>query len=167
MTTLEDLREKHQSKWTNTVTAFKRQRTMMTDLLTEVKVIAKEMVDPRKKVDGKVAKQKVDPIKRKLEILDKYVDILTTILPDAAFLDDGNTWGVTALNTTLDKCMNEAQAGRDELQSVREQISVWEKHQKADPEDDKAGVTGGDGGSVKASEIKGVATSLKPEELTS
>ena len=90
MTTLEDLRERHQSKWTNTVTAFKRQHTMMKDLLTEVKLITKEMVDPRKKVDGKSAKQKVDPIKRKLEILDKYVDTLSTILPDAAFLDEGN-----------------------------------------------------------------------------
>ena len=139
---------------------------MMTDLLTDVKAITKEMVDPRKKVDGKVAKQKVDPIKRKIEILDKYVDILTTILPDAAFLDEG-TWGVSALNTTLEKCMNEAQAGRDELQSVQDQISVWEKHQKPNPEDDKAGITGGGGGGVKVSEIKGVATSLKPEELTS
>ena len=87
---------------------------MMKDLLTEVKQITKEMVDPRKKVDGKSAKQKVDPIKRKLEILDKYVDTLSTILPDAAFLDEG-TWGVTALNTTLDKCMNDAQTGHDEL----------------------------------------------------
>ena len=63
MTNLEDMREKHQSKWTNTVTAFKRQRTMMTDLLTDVKAIAKEMVDPRKKVDGKTAKHKVIPSK--------------------------------------------------------------------------------------------------------
>ena len=128
MTTLEDLRERHQSKWTNTVTAFKRQHTMMKDLLTEVKLITKEMVDPRKKVDGKSAKQKVDPIKRKLEILDKYVDALSMILPDAAFLDEGNTWGVTALNTTLDKCMNDAQAGHDDLQGVMEQIRVWERH---------------------------------------
>ena len=136
MTTLEELREKHQSKWTNTVTAFKRQHTMMKDLLAEVKLIAKEMVDPRKKVDGKSAKQKVDPIKRKLEILDKYVDALSMILPDAAFLDEGNTWGVTALNTTLDKCMNEAQAGHDDFQGVLEQIRVWERHQKKDPDDD-------------------------------
>ena len=114
MTTLEELRERHQSKWTNTVTAFKRQHTMMNNLLTEVKQIAKDMVDPRKKVDGKTAKTKVDPIKKKLEILDKYVESLSTILPDAAFLDEG-TWGVTALNTTLDKCMNDAQTGHDEL----------------------------------------------------
>ena len=140
---------------------------MMKDLLTEVKLITKDMVDPRKKVDGKSAKQKVDPIKRKLEILDKYVDNLSTILPDAAFLDEGNTWGVTALNTTLDKCMNDAQAGRDDLQGVLEQISEWERHQKKDPVDDKTGVTDGEGANVKASEIKGVATSLKPEELTS
>ena len=54
MTTLEELRETHQSKWMNTVTAFKRQHTMMNNLLTEVKQIAKDMVDPRKKVDGTI-----------------------------------------------------------------------------------------------------------------
>merc|ERR1712240_786462 len=166
MTTLEELRERYQSKWTNTVTAFKRQHTMMNNLLTEVKQIAKDMVDPRKKVDGKTAKMKVDPIKKKLEILDKYVESLSTILPDAAFLDEG-TWGVTALNTTLDKCLNDAQTGNDELLSLLEEISVWENNQKKDPEDVKTGVASGDGGSVKASEIKGVATSPKPEELTS
>ena len=139
---------------------------MMNNLLTEVKQIAKDMVDPRKKVDGKTAKMKVDPIKKKLEILDKYVESLSTILPDAGFLDEG-TWGVTALNTTLDKHMSEAQTGHDELRSLLEEISVWENHQKKDPEDVKTGVASGEGGSVKASEIKGVATSLKPEELTS
>merc|ERR1712240_325815 len=76
MTTLEDLRDVNQSKWTNTVTAFKRQHTMLTTLLTEVKQITKDMVDPRKKVNGKTAKTKVDPIKRKVEILDKYVESL-------------------------------------------------------------------------------------------
>ena len=87
---------------------------MLTTLLTEVKQITKDMVDPRKKVDGKTAKTKVDPIKRKVELLDKYVESLTTILPNAAVLDEG-TWGVTALNTILDKCMNDAQTGHDEL----------------------------------------------------
>ena len=51
MTTLEDLRDVNQSKWTNTVTAFKRQYTMLTTLLIEMKLIIKDMVDPRKKVD--------------------------------------------------------------------------------------------------------------------
>ena len=45
-----------------------------------------------------------------------------------------------------------------------EEIKVWEEHQKKDSKDIKTGVTGGDG--TKTSEIKGVATSLKPEELT-
>ena len=165
MTTLEDLRDVNQSKWTNTVTAFKRQYTMLTTLLTEVKQITKDMVDPKKKVDGKAAKMKVDPIKRKVELLDKYVESLHTILPNAAVIDEG-TWGVTALNTILEKCMNDAQHGHDELLGLLEEISVWEKHQKKDSEDTKTGVTSGDGGSAKTSEIKGVATSLKPEELT-
>ena len=153
MTTLEDLRDVNQTKWTNTVTAFKRQYTMLTTLLAEVKQITKDMVDHRKKVDGKTAKTKVDPIKKKLEILDKYVESLSTILPDAGFLDEG-TWGVTALNTTLDKHMSEAQTGHDELRSLLEEISVWENNQKKDHEDNKTGVTSRDGGSVKTSEIK-------------
>merc|ERR1712240_739025 len=156
MTTLEDLSDVNQSKWTNTVTAFKRQYTMLTILLTDVKQITKDIMDPKKKVD---------PIKRKVELLDKYVESLHTILPDAAFIDEG-TWGVTTLNTTLSKCMDDAQHGHDDLLGLLEEISVWEKHQKKDPEDTKTGVTSGEGGSVKTSEIKGVTTSLKPEELT-
>merc|ERR1712240_705899 len=74
MTTLEDLRDVNQSKWTNTVTAFKRQYTLLTTLLTEVKQITKD---------------KMDPIKRKVELLDKYVESLHTILLDAAFIDEG------------------------------------------------------------------------------
>ena len=119
MTTLKDLRDVNQSKWTNTVTAFKRQYTMLTTLLTEVKQITKDMVDPKKKVDGKAAKMKVDPIKRKVELLDKYVESLHTILPNAAVIDEG-TWGVTALNTILEKCMNDAQHGHDELLGLLE-----------------------------------------------
>ena len=89
MTTLEDLRDVNQTKWTNTVTAFKRQYTMLTTLLADVKQITKDMVDPKKKVDGKTAKMKVDPIKRKLELLNKYVDSLHDILPSAAIIDEG------------------------------------------------------------------------------
>merc|ERR1712240_716707 len=137
MTTLEDLRDVNQTKWTNKVTAFKRQYTMLTTLLTEVKQITKVMVDPKKKVDGKTAKMKVDPIKRKVELLDKYVESLHTILPNAAVIDEGG-WGVTALNTILEKCMNDAQNGHDELLGLLEEISVWEKHQKKDPEDTTA-----------------------------
>ena len=47
---------------------------MLTTLLAEVKQITKDMVDPKKKVDGKAVKMKVDPIRRKLELLNKYVD---------------------------------------------------------------------------------------------
>ena len=62
--------------------------------------------------------------------------------------------------------MDDAQNGHDELLGLLEEINVWEKHQKKDSEDTKSGVTGCDGNSTKTSEIKGVASSLKPEELT-
>ena len=80
---------------------------MLNTLIAEAKQIAKDMVDPKKKVDGKAAKMKVDPIKRKLELLNKYVDSLHNILPSAAVIDEG-TWGVTNLNLILSKCMDDA-----------------------------------------------------------
>ena len=138
---------------------------MLTTLLAEVKQITKDMVDPKKNVDGKAAKMKVDPIKRKLELLNKYVDSLHNILSSAAVTDDG-TWGVTNLNNILAKCLDDAQTGNEELLGLLEAIEDWESHQKKDSKDTKTGVAGGDGSSTKPSEIKGVATSLKPEELT-
>ena len=165
MTTLESMRDVNQTVWTNTVTTFKRQYTMLNTLIAEVKQLTNDMVDPKKKVDGKAAKMKVDPIKQKLELLNKYVDSLHNILPSAAVIDEG-TWGVTNLNLILSKCMDDAQTGHDELLGLLEAINVWESHQKKDSKDTKTGVTGGDSSSAKPSEIKGVATSLKPEELT-
>ena len=166
MTGVDEMRDVNQTLWKNTVSTFKRQYTMLNTLIAEAKQIAKDMIDPKKKVDGKAAKMKVDPIKRKLELLNKYVDSLHSILPSAAVTDDG-TWGVTNLNNVLAECLDQAQSGNEELLGLLEAIEDWESHQKKDPKDTKTGVTGGAGSSTKPPEIKGVATSLKPEELTS
>ena len=66
MTTVETMRDVNQTLWTNTVTTFKRQYTMLNTLIAEAKQITKDMIDPKKKVEGKAAKMKLNPIKRKL-----------------------------------------------------------------------------------------------------
>ena len=77
------MRDVNQTLWKNTVSAFKRQYTQLEKLIADAKQTAKDIVDPTKKVDGKAAKRLVEPIKRKLDLLNKYVDSLHSILPSA------------------------------------------------------------------------------------
>ena len=167
MSGVDEMRDVNQTLWKNTVSTFKRQYTMLGTLIAETKQIANDMVDPTKKVDGKAAKMKVEPIKRKLELLNKYVDSLHSILPSAAVTDDDGIFSVTQLNNVLEGCLDQAKTGNEELIGFLEAIEDWELHQKKDPGDTKRGVTGGAVSEAKPPEIKGVATSLKPEELTS
>ena len=167
MSGVDKMRDVNQTLWKNTVSTFKRQYTMLEKLIADAKQIANDMVDPTKKVDGKAAKMKVEPIKRKLELLNKYVDSLHSILPSAAVTDTDGIYSVTQLNNVLAECLDQAQTGNEELLGLLEAIEDWELHQKKDPGDTKRGVTGGAGSETKPPEIKGVATSLKPEELTS
>ena len=95
------------------------------------------------------------------------MDSLHSILPSAAVTDTDGIWCVTQLNNVLAECLDQAQTGNEELLGLLEAIEDWEFHQKKDPKDTKKGVTGGAGSDTKPPEIKGVATSLKPEELTS
>ena len=139
---------------------------MLEKLIADAKQAAKDIVDPKKKVDGKAVKRMADPIKRKLDLLNKYVDSLYSILPSAAVTDDDGGYSVTALNNVLEGCLDQAKTGNEELLGFLEAIENWELHQKKDPEG-KKGVTGGTDNETKPPEIKGVATSLKPEELTS
>ena len=161
------MRDVNQTLWKNTVAAFKRQFTQLDKLIAEAKQTAKDIVDPSKKIDGKAAKKLVEPIQRKLGLLNKYVDSLHSILPNAAVTDDDGIYSVEKLNTVLEGCLDQAKTGNEELTAFLEAIEEWELHQKKDPKDIKRGVTGGAMGETKPPEIKGVATSLKPEELTS
>ena len=161
------MRDVNQTLWKNTVTAFKRKFTQLEKLIAEAKQTAKDIVDPTKKVDGKAAKKLVDPIKRKLGLLNKYVDSLHSILPNAAVTDDDGFHSVERLNNALEECLDQARTGNEELMAFLEAIEEWESHQKKDPKDSKSGVTSGAMVETKPPEIKGVASSLKPEELTS
>ena len=135
----------------------------MDKLIAEAKQTAKDIVDPSKKIDGKAAKKLVEPIQRKLGLLNKYVDSLHSILPKAAVTDDDGIHSVERLSAVLDECFDRAKGGNKELTAFLEAIEEWELHQKKDSKDTKRGVTGGAVGDTKPPEIKGVATSLKPE----
>ena len=159
--------DNNQTIWKNTVAAFKRQFTQLDKLLAGAKQTAKDLADPSKKTDGKTAKKLIDPIKRKLGLVNNYIDSLHNILPLAAVTEDDGFHSVDRLSTTLDGCLDRAKLGNEELTAFLEAIDEWELHQKKDSKDTKKGVTGGAVGDTKPPEIKGVATSLKPEELTS
>lgn len=161
------MRDENQTLWKNTVAAFKRQFTQLDTLIAEAKQTAKDIVDPSKKTDGKAAKKLVEPIQQKLGLLNKYADSLHSILPKAAVTDDDGIHSVERLNTVLDGCLDQAKSRNEELTAFLEAIEEWELHQKKDSKDKKRGVTGGTVGDTKPLEIKGVATFLKPEELTS
>ena len=88
------MRDVNQTLWKNTGSAFKRQFTQLDKLIADAKQTAKDIVDPSKKVDGKATKKLVEPIQRKLGLLNKYVDSLHSILPNAAVTDDNGIYSV-------------------------------------------------------------------------
>ena len=159
--------DENQTIWKNTVAAFKRQFTQLDKLIAEAKQTAKDLADPSKKTDGKAAKKLVEPLQRKLGLVNNYVNNLHSILPLAAVTEDDGIHSVERLSAVLDGCFDRAKGGNEELTAFLEAIEEWELHQKKDSKDTKKGVTGGAVGDTKPPEIKGVATSLKPEELTS
>ena len=63
MTGLNDIRDVNQNLWKNTVSTFRRQYTMLEKLIADAKQAAKDIVDPKKKVDGKVVKRMADPFR--------------------------------------------------------------------------------------------------------
>ena len=78
----------NQTIWKNTVAAFKRQFTQLDKLIAEAKQTAKDLADPSKKTDGKAAKKLVEPLQRKLGLVNNYVNNLHSILPLAAVTED-------------------------------------------------------------------------------
>ena len=141
MSGVDDMRDVNQTLWKNTVATFKRQYTILEKLIADAKQTAKDIVDPTKKVDGKAAKRLVEPIKQKLDLLNKYVDSLHSILPSAAVTDDDGIFSVTQLNNVLEGCLDQAKTGNEELMGFLEAIEDWELHQKKDSVDIKIGLT--------------------------
>ena len=122
MSGVDEMRDVNQTLWKNTVAAFKRQFTQLDKLIAEAKQTAKDIVDPSKKIDGKAAKKLVEPIQRKLGLLNKYVDSLHSILPNAAVTDDDGIYSVEKLNNVLEGCLDQAKTGNEELMGFLEAI---------------------------------------------
>ena len=164
-------REEYQTRWKNTYTSFKRQFTLIDGLIAEAKSCSVKLQDPEDRTEAKDARMLIDPIEHKLGLIKKYIDKLYEILPDAAPASEGGEWSIDALSTKLENCMQRHTDGTKELRGFIDAIEQWEllNIKEAKPEGRRAAVGGGTpagGGTVRPPKIKGVATTLKPEELT-
>ena len=157
--------DENQTILKNTMAAFKNQFTRMDKLFVEVKSCAIDLADPAHSMNGKEVRKLVEPLQRKLELVTNYINSLHKVLPLAAVTDDEGQYSVERLSASLDECMERAKMGNQELTTFLEAIEEWEIHAVKDSKK-PAGAGRGVGG-TKAPEIKGVATTLKPKELTS
>ena len=111
----------------------------------------------------------MDPIEHKLGLIQKYIDMLYELLPKASPASEGGQWSVDALSTLLEQCMDRHTTGNRELRGFKDDIEEWESiHTKIEAKPEERMLAfGGGAGAPRAPEIKGVATTLKPVELTS
>ena len=161
-----DVLQANQAVWRNTVTTFKSQFTRLDKLINDAKLCANNLTDAASNVSVKDTKKLVDPLKRKLELVNNYVTSLHTLLPSAAGEAQDPVYNVERLTATLTECMDRAEAGNLEFATFLEIIADMET---ADAAKESKPTKAGTGASrdTRAPEIKGVATALKPEELTS
>ena len=115
-------REEHQARWKNTYTSFKRQFTIIDGLIAEAKSCSIKLQDPEDRTEAKHARMLIDPIEHKLGLIQKYIDKLYEILPDAAAPSED----VNALNKTLEDYADKLTAGQNELQGFKDEIEEWE-----------------------------------------
>merc|ERR1711895_369468 len=156
-------REENVVRWKNTYTSLKRQFTIIDKLIAEAKACSVKLKDLEDRTEAKHAKRLVDPIEHKLGLIQKYIDKLYEILPDAAAPSEG----VDALNTALEDYVDKLTARQNELQGFKDEIEEWESiHvREAQPEGRTLAAGGGapaGGGARRPPEIKGVANALKP-----
>ena len=65
-----------QTTWKNTLAAFKRQFTQIDKLMADAKACSKNLKDPKHEMDAKEVRKLVEPIQRKLGLVNNYVDSL-------------------------------------------------------------------------------------------
>ena len=102
-------------------------------------------------------------------MITKYIDSLHAILPLAAVTEDESGWCVNALSASLEQCMDRTTTGNQDLRAFIDDIEEWKSiHTKKEPKPEEIRTgSGGGTGVPRAPELKGVATALKPVELTS
>ena len=113
--TMGDNIEDYQAKWRNTYTSFKCQFTIIDRLIAEAKACSVKLKDPEDRTEAKHARRLVDPIEHKLGLIQKYIDKLYEILPDAAPASEGGQWSVDALTTYPEDYVDKLTAGNNEL----------------------------------------------------
>merc|ERR1711895_298673 len=160
-------REENVVRWKNTYTSLKRQFTIIDRMIAEAKACSVKLKDPEDRTEAKLAKRLVDPIERKLGLIQKYIDKLYEILPEAAAPSED----VNLLNKTLEDFEDKLTAGQNELQGFKDEIEEWESiHVREAQPEGRTLAAGGEapagGGARRPPEIKGVANALKPVELT-
>ena len=115
-------REEYQARWRNTYNSLKRQFTTIDRLIAEAKACSVKLKDPEDRTEAKHARLLVDPIDHKLGLIQKYIDKLYEILPEAAAPSED----VNALNKTLEDYADKLTAGQNELQGFKDEIEEWE-----------------------------------------
>ena len=97
--------DENQTIWKNTMAAFKNQFTRIDKLFVEAKLCASNLADPAHSMNGKEARKLVEPLQRKLELENNYINSLHNVLPLATATEDEGQFSVERLSASLDECM--------------------------------------------------------------
>ena len=156
--------------WDNNHFTYKRQFTQLERLLEESQLCADRLHDENDPTEGKDARVLIEPIEHKLSLIKKYISKLHDLLPEVAEDDDGES-SIESLSELLDACMRRHTQATKDLRGFIESIEEWEllnikeaKPKGGRAEDGRDAPAGG--GAARPPEVRGVATMLKPEELT-
>ena len=114
--------DENQTIWKNTMAAFKNQFTRMDKFFVEAKLCASNLADSAHSMNGKEARKLVEPLQRKLELVNNNINSLHTVLPLAAVTEDEGQYSVERLSAKLDECMERAKMGNQELTTFLEAI---------------------------------------------
>ena len=123
-----DIVDANQTIWKNTLAAFRNQFTWMDKLFVEAKLCMDNLADPAHSMNAKEAKKLVEPLKRKLELVNNYINSLHSVLPLAAVTEDDGIHSVDRLTAQLDECMERAKQGNLDLTAFLEAIEEAEIH---------------------------------------
>ena len=159
-----DTLKSNQAVWKNTIKVFWSQLTQMEKMVATAKQCVKDFEDPDKGIGIRDVKRIVDPIVRKLELLNNYVTSMTALLPATAG-EDTDTMNMDNLSKELTSCMELVEHSQNECAAFYHYIEDVEMTIKKEM---KLGRTGTPATSRedRTFEVKGIASALKPEKLT-